>query len=89
MFQFIWNENKRRANIKKHGIDFEHVFDIFYDDYILIEDDRFDYGEQRFWAIGFYKAKLIVVVHVYIRNDLVRIISAREATKQEYEQYFE
>ncbi len=46
--KFEWDETKRLSNIDKHKIDFVNVPMIFEGDIITIEDNRFDYGEQRF-----------------------------------------
>lgn len=77
---FAWDENKRQTNITKHGIDFIDTRKIFDYDTVTIEDNRFNYGEQRFIAIGLLNGKTIVVVYTEISNK-IRIISARKATK--------
>lgn len=85
--KFEWDENKRQTNITKHGIDFIDARKIFDYDTVTIEDNRFNYGEQRFIAIGLLNGKTIVVVHTEISNK-IRIISARKATKNEQQIYF-
>lgn len=85
--EFEWDENKRQTNIAKHGIDFIDAQKIFDYDTVTIEDNRFNYGEQRFIALGLLKGKVIVVVYTE-RNNIIRIISARKATKNEQEIYF-
>ncbi|MBF2057937.1 MAG: BrnT family toxin [Cyanobacterium sp. T60_A2020_053] len=85
--KFEWDENKRQTNISKHGIDFIDAQKIFDYDTVTIEDDRFNYGEQRFIAIGLLNGKTIVVVYTEISNK-IRIISARKATKNEQQIYF-
>jgi len=85
---------KRRTarNRKKHGIDFKEATEVFDDPlHISILDKRFDYFEERWITIGaIKKGKVIVVGHLYsITEDSehMRIITAREATRKEREQY--
>ncbi len=86
--QFEWDENKRYSNIRKHGIDFIDAYKIFDYDTVIIEDDRFNYGEQRLIAIGLLKGTIIVVVYTEKENS-IRIISARKGTKNEQQIYFQ
>lgn len=85
---FIWDEQKCLANIAKHGLDFAQAHKVFDGAYLLFEDTRFDYGEQRFVAIGFLGVLVVVVVHTQT-NQTVRIISMRKATKNEQKLYYE
>ena len=85
---YEWDERKRRTNVKKHGIDFIDVPELFDSDVVIIPDERFDYGEPRFIAIGILK-NLIVVVAYTERDENIRIISARKATKNEQIYYFQ
>jgi uncharacterized DUF497 family protein len=86
--EFEWDENKRLANIQKHGIDFIDAAKVFEGDTLTVEDERFGYGEQRFITLGLLKGRVITVVHTE-RGDVTRIISARKATKYEEITYFE
>ena len=84
---FEWDDTKRKSNIKKHGIDFINAPMIF-DGYTLtIEDDRYDYGEERFITFGILEGRVVVVVHTE-NGDSMRIISIRRATKYEEKTYF-
>jgi uncharacterized DUF497 family protein len=60
--EFEWDESKNRSNITNHGIDFIRAKEIF--DGLILEtlDDRFDYGETRFLAIGEAGGLIIAVV---------------------------
>jgi hypothetical protein len=80
--EFEWDKNKRQTNIAKHGIDFIDAQKIFDYDTVTIEDNRFNYDEQRLIAIGLLNGKVIVVVYTE-RSNKIRIISARKATKNE------
>ena len=84
---FEWDENKRQTNIAKHGIDFVDVLDLFdAGNTVTFEDNREDYGEQRFVLLGFFGEKLFHIVFT-IRGDVTRIISARRATRLERKLY--
>jgi uncharacterized DUF497 family protein len=87
MPKFEWDETKRKSNIKKHGIDFIDAPMIFSDYTLTIEDDRYDYGEERFDTLGILDGRVVVVVHTE-SEDLIRIISIRKATKNEEKEYF-
>jgi uncharacterized DUF497 family protein len=85
--QFTWDESKRQTNFHKHGIDFADVPAMFDGDVFTILDDRFDYRETRYITFGLLKLRVIVVVHTDT-NGMIRIISARKATKHEEKLYF-
>lgn len=88
MMDFDWDENKRVINLRKHGVDFVDVPLIFDGDTVTVEDNRYNYGEQRFVTFGLLQGMVIAVVHT--ENDrLIRVISARKATKYEQQIYFE
>jgi hypothetical protein len=89
--RFIWDQNKNIANIKKHKISFEEAQSVFLDDYArLIPDPEHSMSEERFIILGITnKLRLLVVVHTYKENDdVIRIISARKATKTETKYYY-
>jgi len=85
---FEWDESKRVVNLRKHGVDFVDVPLIFDCDTVTVEDDRYNYGERRFVTFGLLQGMVIAVVHTD-NNDLIRVISARRATKYEQQIYFE
>jgi len=86
--KFEWDENKRSVNLHRHGIDFADVPRVFESERVIFIDDRFDYGELRFVAIGFLGLSLATIT--YTENDeTTRIINARKATKNEQQKYFE
>jgi hypothetical protein len=85
--RYLWDENKRQANLKKHGLDFVDAERIFAGPLVLFEDKRLDYGEQRMIAIGLLDSLVVLVVHVEA-DDVIRIISMRKADSDETELYF-
>jgi uncharacterized DUF497 family protein len=84
--EFKWNEKKPRANILDHGFDFVDAKEVFKGFTFTIEDDRFDYGEERFITLGLLKGTVVVIAHTEKGNE-VRVISMRKATKHEQKIY--
>lgn len=87
---FEWDENKNRINQRKHGISFEEAKTVFYDDEALVIDDpEHSEEEERFIILGLsLQANLLVVCHCCRNSDsVIRIISARKATKTESSYY--
>ena len=85
-----WDDNKSFANKKKHGISFEEAKTVFYDDSArIIHDPDHSEQEDRFILLGLsYKLRLLIVVHTYREDEqIIRIISARKATKNEASKY--
>lgn len=92
LLKFEWDENKNEINKKKHKISFNEAKTVFYDDNaLLIDDPEHSEQEERFIILGTStKANLLVVCHCYRQSEtVIRIISARKATKTETKQYFE
>ena len=92
--EFHWDKTKAAENLKKHGISFSEASEVFSDPlHISVLDVRFDKLEERWISIGMTaKGKLIVVGHLYSitreqGKETIRIITAREATRKEREQY--
>lgn len=86
MIKFEWDEDKNKANRKKHGIWFEEALSVFDDIHgRLFLDSEHSNHEDRFILIGHNSSsKLLVVVHCHRDSDsIIRIISARKATKKE------
>lgn len=84
--EFIWDRIKDCSNRRKHGVSFEEAKTIFMDDNArIINDPDHSDTEDRFVMLGLSsKAKLLVVCHCYREDDqVIRIISARKATKSE------
>ncbi len=89
---FQWDSKKNLAYIKKHSISFEEAKTVFYvENARLIHDPVHSIAEERFIILGMSnKLKFIVVVHTYKEADeVIRIISARKATRSESKYYYE
>lgn len=83
---FQWDEQKNAANEAKHGISFEQAAQIFREPIMKRLDDRRDYRETRFIALGTYDGEVLCVVFTERDGD-IRLISARKASKHEREKY--
>lgn len=89
--RFVWDEEKNRANQKKHGISFEEAVSIFMNFPLeIFHDPEHSDTEDRYIAVGMSeKARILLVVHCEnSRGTEVRIISARKATKKERNSVF-
>jgi uncharacterized DUF497 family protein len=86
--KFVWDEVKRRSNLSKHGLDFARVAEVFSGTTFTMPDDRFAYGEARYFTLGRLNVTVVVVVHTE-DNNTIRVISFRKATKHEQRLYFE
>jgi uncharacterized DUF497 family protein len=79
--QFEWDEAKNLENIRKHEIDFADVSEMFDGSMLIEPDDRFDYGEDCWFGIGFFGNSIAVVVWTQRYGNAIRIISARRANR--------
>ena len=86
--RFEWDLDKADRNVFSHGIAFEDATRIFDGPTLEAADTRQDYGEERFIAIGVMFGIEIVVVCVSRGEDLIRLISARKATRYERQAYW-
>lgn len=87
---FEWDENKNTINKKKHDVSFEEASTVFYDENaLLISDPDHSDSEERFIILGMSAAaNLLVVCHCFRQSEtVIRIISARKATRTEANQY--
>ena len=91
LIEFIWDEDKNKSNKKKHGIFFDEASSVFYDEEAIeyFDPDHSD-QEDRFLLLGMSaKLRLLVVCHCVREADIIRIISARKATRSEEKNYKE
>ncbi len=86
--KFEWDENKSKANLDKHMISFNVAKYIYFHERFTLIDSRKDYGEKRFINIGSVLGVVLVVIST-IRDDTIRIISARKANQRERSKYYE
>ncbi len=88
---FEWDASKASSNKNKHGISFEEARTVFYDENaVIINDPEHSDDEDRFIMLGLSViSRILVVIHCYREEEekIIRIISARKATKKESTQY--
>ncbi len=85
--RFAWDETKREANCRRHGLDFFDAPLAFAGFTFTYEDSRFDYGEARFVTLGIVRDVVVSIAPTESRG-AIRIISFRKATKHEQAIYF-
>ena len=89
--RFEWNPDKAAANVRKHGVDFATAALAFADPFALTEQDRIEGGERRWQTLGMAQGVLLLLVAHTIRDEaedeVIRIISARPATRPERKRY--
>jgi hypothetical protein len=84
--RFVWNPRKAAANLRKHGVSFEEASTAFDDELGAYFPDTLH--EDRFILIGYSRQRrLLYVVHAEVASDVIRIISARKATRHERTRY--
>ncbi len=84
---FEWDEQKRRQNIKKHGLDFLDAPKIFEYPMLVALDEREDYGEDRYIGIGLLEGRVVVVVFTERSENNIRMISLMKALSDERTRY--
>ena len=85
--RFTWHEPKRQLTLQKRGLDFAEAERLFDGPTLTFEDDRRDYGERRWVTMGLLREKVIVIVHTETEDE-IRVISMREAEKDEQLLFF-
>lgn len=88
--KFEWDNRKNQINLAKHGFNFADAYRIFTSPMVVELDDRQDYDEDRYIAIGLLDGRAVVVVYTEPDEETIRIISLRKALSYErkyYEQY--
>ena len=85
--EFEWDEEKARTNLAKHRVSFLTACEIFASEIMERIDDREDYGEIRFIALGRVDTEVYRVVFSWRDENLIRIISAQKASRDEREIY--
>ncbi len=88
--QFEWDNAKAKANFRRHGVSFDLAKAVFKDPFAIERlDDREQHDEERFVIIGVAEGKVILFVAYTERQERIRIISARRATQNEQDDYFQ
>ena len=89
--RFEWNELKALANKRKHGVSFEEAQTVFYDEEAVeFDDPDHSQDEDRFIILGMsLRLRVLVISHCVRKGDVIRIISARKATRHEANHYWE
>jgi len=83
-----WDSDKADSNLKKHGVSFEEAATALLDPMALAQEDAASEGELRWVLIGMgAQLRLLTVVYTLRRQDRVRLISARRATRKEARNY--
>ena len=88
VMKFEWDEVKRQANLRKRRLDFADAETVFAGATFTFEDDRFEYGEDRYITLGLLHGTVVVIAHTEWK-EVIRVISMRKATKNEQRIYFE
>lgn len=87
MLNFEWDEQKATSNLAKHGISFVDASAVFDDPFALDTEERsINYGEVRRRIIGLGQGRFLTVIYTE-RGDMIRLISARKATRPERREY--
>jgi hypothetical protein len=89
---FSWDDKKNITNLKKHGVSFEEAQSVFFDENALqFFDESTSETEDRFLMLGLSShLRILIVVHTFKKDDsIIRIISARKATRNETRVYSE
>ena len=86
--RYTYDHKKRAANLKKHGYDFDDArLVIESDKSVTFEDQRFDYGEQRYVTLGVLRGKVVAIATAET-DDEIRVISMRKAAPNEEKIYY-
>ena len=86
--RYTWNETKNRRNLRVHGVEFEDAVRIFEGPTLERVDDRYDYGEERMYAIGVVNGMEITVIYADLDAGERRIISAWRSEPHERHAYW-
>jgi uncharacterized DUF497 family protein len=88
--RFEWDDAKAAANLRKHGVSFNEATEVFSDPHALEnEDQEHSYEEPRVNAVGYSATRILFVIFILRRGDVIRIISARTPTPLERRMYEE
>lgn len=86
--EFEWDQAKARSNLEKHGVSFLTAVATFRNERLEAIDDREDYGEVRWIALGRAEMEVYRVIYTWRSEGRIRIISAQKANQDERETYY-
>ena len=93
MVWFEWDEAKASSNERKHGVRFDDAMLVFADPFALVDQDRIEGGELRWQTLGLVAGVVLLLVAHTLRSsgedEIIRIISARKASRKERKRYDE
>jgi uncharacterized protein len=89
MQEFEWDPENAESNLTKHRVDFADAVGVFFDELAITLADEGEEAEERWVTIGADVLNRILVVVYTWRTDVIRLISARKATRRERKQYEE
>jgi uncharacterized DUF497 family protein len=93
MVWFEWDEAKARTNLRKHGVCFDDALLAFADPFALVDQDRIEMGELRWQTLGLVAGVVLLLIAHTVRaegdDEIIRIISARKASRKERQRYDE
>lgn len=81
------SEAKREINLAEHGVDFADIHYVFESETWTVIDDRYNYGEVRYYTLGLLEGRVLAIIHTE-EDNFTRLISARKANRNETERYF-
>lgn len=88
--EFEWDKSKAASNLSKHGVSFDEAQTVFDDTlYIDFYDPDHSYNEHRYIIVGQSAQNRLLVISYTERGNVIRLISARKATRKERETYEE
>ncbi len=86
---FTWDDEKAASNTRKHGVSFDDAANVFDDPFrVELFDIGHSFFEERWIAIGFVEPSVLFIVYAELDGDVIRIISARKANKDEQQAYY-
>ena len=86
--RYTWDVDKAAQNLRAHKVTFEDAVKIFDGPTLERLDDRFDYPDERWYAIGLAEGRPVTVIYTDLDEETRRIISAWKAEKHEQKAYF-
>ena len=80
--RFVWDERKRRTNLRDHKLDFLDAPQVFAGPTVTYEDDRFAYGEQRFVTLGFLNGVAVSIQGEFVLGRKIKIVKENSISSE-------